>query len=168
MMCQVIWVFILSTTLVLLGFIASQKGIIGCGPNGTAWRFKNQRFAIGFHALFTLVAYSCFAVLRVAFIKTTKPNPSAKEVKRFLFGDLGAHFSRGEKFESDDSDHGEPAELQTQLETGQADTDRPLKTQEDRPASYFDFKALPKPLHDKGISEIPKNNKYENLKTASG
>lgn len=110
-MFQVIWVFMFSTTLILLGFIGSNKGIIGCGPNSTAWQFKNQNFAILFHALFTFLAYSCFAVLRVAFIKTTKSEPLTKEMKRFLFQDIAAHFSRGEKFESDDSDHGEPAEL---------------------------------------------------------
>lgn len=102
--------------------------MITCGTNGTSWRFKNQALAIGLHALFTLVAYSCFAVIRVTFIKTTKSSSSADQVKGFLFGDLGAHFSCGEKFESDDSDHGEPAEPETPLETGQVDTERPLKS----------------------------------------
>ena len=41
LMCQVIWVFLLTATLVILGFVGAKTGYIGCSSDGKKWQFKN-------------------------------------------------------------------------------------------------------------------------------
>ena len=40
LMCQVIWVFLLTATLVILGYVGAKTENIGCGTNNK-WQFKN-------------------------------------------------------------------------------------------------------------------------------
>lgn len=36
-MCQVIWIFLLTSSLVILGFLGAKTGQIGCGEGGKKW-----------------------------------------------------------------------------------------------------------------------------------
>ena len=85
-----------------------------------------------------------------------------------MLGDLFRHLCSKEIFESDDSDVSEdPEQTQPNLETNPPDTERPLNEEREKAKPYFDFKALPKPLHDKPVSQVPQT-RFENLKTLEG
>lgn len=82
-------------------------------------------------------------------------------------GDIASHCCRKEIFESDDSDVGEdPEKIEDNMETNPPDTERPLNEEKSKP--YFNYKALPKPLHDKPMSLVPASSGFDNLTTMDG
>ena len=104
MMCQIIWVTILTAIVIACGFILAKQGKIKCAPDGSRWRYSSPKFGFLFLTFILFVCYQATAVLRFVFVKFVENRGITGELKGYLFGDLCLSFCNKEDFESDDSE----------------------------------------------------------------
>jgi hypothetical protein len=159
--CQLAWTSALTIALVTTGFIYVQKtGHVSCSPDGSSWRFADMQFSMWFYAAILFVTYVNSCVLRVAFVKRAGTPSLWSWIKGIVFGDIIVHFSKDERFESDDSD----AEPQAVLDTQVPDTERPLNNEE---KVHYEFQKTPVVIQNKSVSVFVKGNNDLLIKSSS-